>query len=79
MDLPTSVAPFILRGVKLIGVDSVMCPKPRREQAWARLAKDLDMSKLDALTTHITLDDVIATGADIIAGKVRGRVVVDIA
>ncbi len=79
MDLPTSVAPFILRGVKLIGVDSVMCPKPRREQAWARLAKDLDMVKLDALTTHIKLDDVIATGADIIAGKVRGRVVVDIA
>jgi acrylyl-CoA reductase (NADPH) len=79
MDLPTSVAPFILRGVKLIGVDSVMCPKPRRERAWARLASDLDMSKLDALTTHIKLDDVIATGADIIAGKVRGRVVVDIA
>jgi acrylyl-CoA reductase (NADPH) len=79
MDLPTSVAPFILRGVKLIGVDSVMCPKPRREKAWARLASDLDMAKLDALTTHIKLDDVIATGADIIAGKVRGRVVVDIA
>lgn len=79
MDLPTSVAPFILRGVRLIGVDSVMCPKPRREQAWARLAKDLDMAKLDALTTHIKLDDVIAAGADIIAGKVRGRVVVDIA
>ena len=79
MDLPTSVAPFILRGVKLIGVDSVMCPKPRREKAWARLAKDLDMAKLDALTTHIKLEDVIATGADLIAGKVRGRVVVDIA
>ncbi len=79
MDLPTSVAPFILRGVRLIGVDSVMCPKPRREQAWARLAKDLDMAKLDALTTHIKLDEVIAAGADIIAGKVRGRVVVDIA
>ena len=79
MDLPASVAPFILRGVKLIGVDSVMCPKPRREKAWARLAKDLDMAKLDALTTHIKLEDVIATGADLIAGKVRGRVVVDIA
>ena len=49
-----------LRGVKLIGVDSVMCPKPRREKAWARLASDLDMSKLDALTTHIKLEDVIA-------------------
>ena len=79
MDLPASVAPFILRGVRLLGIDSVMCPKPRREQAWARLAKDLDMAKLDSLTTHIGLDDVIAAGADIIAGKVRGRVVVDIA
>ena len=53
--------------------------QPRREKAWARLASDLHMSKLDALTTHIKLEDVIATGADIIAGKVRGRVVVDIA
>jgi acrylyl-CoA reductase (NADPH) len=79
MDLPASVAPFILRGVKLLGVDSVMCPKPRREQAWARLAKDLDMAKLDSLTTHIKLDDVIAAGADIMSGKVRGRIVVDIA
>lgn len=79
MDLPASVAPFILRGVKLLGVDSVMCPKPRREQAWARLATDLDMAKLDSLTTHIKLDDVIAAGADIMSGKVRGRIVVDIA
>jgi acrylyl-CoA reductase (NADPH) len=79
MDLPASVAPFILRGVRLQGVDSVMCPKPRREQAWARLAKDLDMAKLDSLTTHIKLDDVIAAGADIMSGKVRGRIVVDIA
>jgi acrylyl-CoA reductase (NADPH) len=79
MDLPASVAPFILRGVRLQGVDSVMCPKPRREQAWARLAKDLDMTKLDSLTTHIKLDDVIAAGADIMSGKVRGRIVVDIA
>ena len=79
MDLPASVAPFILRGVRLLGVDSVMCPKPRREQAWARLAKDLDMAKLDSLTSHIKLDDVIAAGADIMSGKVRGRIVVDIA
>ncbi len=79
MDLPASVAPFILRGVKLLGIDSVMCPKPRREQAWARLAQDLDMAKLDSLTSHIKLDDVIAAGADIISGKVRGRIVVDIA
>ena len=79
MDLPASVAPFILRGVSLLGVDSVMCPKPRREQAWARLAQDLDMDKLESLTSHITLDEVIAAGADIISGKVRGRIVVDIA
>jgi len=79
MDLPASVAPFILRGVRLQGVDSVMCPKTRREQAWARMAKDLDMAKLDSLTTHIKLDDVIAAGADIMSGKVRGRIVVDIA
>jgi len=79
MDLPASVAPFILRGVRLQGVDSVMCPKPRREKAWIRLASDLDMKKLESLTTHIKLDDVIAAGADIIAGKIRGRVVVDIA
>ncbi len=79
MDLPASVAPFILRGVKLLGIDSVMCPKPRREQAWARLAQDLDTAKLDSLTSHITLDEVIAAGADIISGKVRGRIVVDIA
>ena len=78
MDLPASVAPFILRGVSLLGVDSVMCPKPRREQAWARLAQDLDMDKLESLTSHITLDEVIAAGADIISGKVRGRIVVDI-
>ena len=79
MDLPASVAPFILRGVRLQGIDSVMCPRPRREQAWARLAQDLDMAKLDSLTTHIKLDDVIAAGADIMSGKVRGRIVVDIA
>lgn len=79
MDLPASVAPFILRGVRLQGIDSVMCPRPRREQAWARLVQDLDMAKLDSLTTHIKLDEVIAAAADIMSGKVRGRIVVDIA
>lgn len=78
MDLPSSVAPFILRAVKLIGIDSVMCPKPRREQAWARLASDLDLEKLASMTRKISLDDVPATGADILAGKIRGRVVVEI-
>lgn len=78
MDLPSSVAPFILRAVKLIGVDSVMCPKPRREQAWARLAQDLDLEKLASMTNHITLDEVEAAGSDILAGKIKGRLVVDI-
>jgi acrylyl-CoA reductase (NADPH) len=78
MDLPASVAPFILRGVTLAGIDSVMCPKPRREKAWARLAKDLDLSLLDRMTQRATLADVPALGADIVQGKVRGRVVVDV-
>jgi acrylyl-CoA reductase (NADPH) len=79
MDLPGSVAPFILRGVKLLGVDSVMCPMPRRLQAWQRLAKDLDRSKLDAITHEIGLAQAIAAAPDILAGKVRGRLVVKIA
>jgi acrylyl-CoA reductase (NADPH) len=78
MDLPTSVAPFILRAVKLIGIDSVMCPMARRSQAWQRLSTDLDLAKLDAMTSHVKLDDVPDVAEDIIAGKVRGRVVVDI-
>jgi acrylyl-CoA reductase (NADPH) len=78
MDLPTSVAPFILRGVKLIGVNSVSTPLPRRRAAWARLERDLDMAKLKLLTTHVKLDDVPRIAADIVAGKVRGRVVVDV-
>jgi len=79
MDLPASVAPFILRAVKLIGIDSVMCPKPRREEAWRRLARDLDRAKLDAITSEVTLDDVPRIARDIIVGKVRGRVVVKLA
>jgi acrylyl-CoA reductase (NADPH) len=78
MDLPTSVAPFILRGVRLIGINSVTTPKPRRLAAWDRLAKDLDMEKLHALTTHVKLDDVPRVAAEIVEGKVRGRVVVDV-
>jgi len=78
MDLPTSVAPFILRGVRLIGVNSVTTPQPRRIACWKRIAKDLDRSKLATLTTHITLDDVPRVAAEIVAGKVRGRVVVDV-
>ena len=78
MDLPTSVAPFILRGVKLIGVDSVMCPMPRRSEAWRRLARNLDIGKLDALTSHVQLEDVPQTAEDLLAGKIRGRTVVDV-
>jgi acrylyl-CoA reductase (NADPH) len=79
MDLPTSVAPFILRGVSLLGIDSVMAPKPLRLEAWARLARDLDRAKLAAMTTVIPLDRVIEAGKDILAGKTRGRVVVAVA
>jgi acrylyl-CoA reductase (NADPH) len=78
MDLPTSVAPFILRGVSLLGIDSVMAPKALRLEAWNRLARDLDQGKLAAMTTTIGLDQVIDTGKAILDGKVRGRVVVAI-
>ena len=78
MDLPGSVAPFILRAVTLVGINSVNCPKPRREQAWERLARDLDPAKLKAITWHVTLDEVPKVAAAIVAGKVRGRVVVDL-
>lgn len=78
MDLPTSVAPFILRGVRLIGVNSVTTPKPRRMAAWARLERDLDLKKLHALTTHIKLEDVPRVASHIVDGKIRGRVVVDL-
>lgn len=78
MDLPASVAPFILRGVSLLGVDSVMCPKPRRLEAWARLARDLDRDKLAIITSTIPLESVIETGKAIVEGKVRGRVVVEV-
>lgn len=78
MDLPGSVAPFILRGVTLAGIDSVMRPLPDRVEAWSRLARDLDLGKLDAMTSHATLDDLPRLGAEILEGKVRGRVVVDV-
>jgi acrylyl-CoA reductase (NADPH) len=79
MDFPSSVAPFILRGVRLIGVDSVMCPQAERRTAWTRLARDLDLAKLDAMTTDIGLADAITVAPEILAGRVRGRLVVDVA
>jgi acrylyl-CoA reductase (NADPH) len=78
MDLPSSVAPFILRGVCLLGIDSVMCPIEPRKAAWNRLAHDLDSKKLVEITHEIGLDEVIAAGARILAGQVRGRIVVKI-
>jgi acrylyl-CoA reductase (NADPH) len=78
MDLPSSVAPFILRGVCLLGIDSVMCPIDPRKRAWSRLASNLDQAKLAEITQEIGLDGVIEAGAKILAGQVRGRIVVKI-
>ncbi len=78
MDLPSSVAPFILRGVCLLGIDSVMCPIGPRKEAWARLAKDLDHAKLAEITQEIGLEEVFDIGPKILAGQVRGRLVVKI-
>jgi acrylyl-CoA reductase (NADPH) len=78
MDLPTSVAPFILRGVSLLGIDSVMCPREKRVAAWRRLETDLDRQKLAAMITEIPLEAVIDTAPSIIGGGVRGRIVVNI-
>lgn len=77
MDLPTSVAPFILRGVKLLGIDSVLCPVERRKQAWARLVQDLPESALGDISHVASLEEVPKLAEDIVAGKVRGRVIVD--
>ncbi|TPJ61866.1 MDR family oxidoreductase [Mesorhizobium sp. B2-6-1] len=77
MDLPSSVAPFILRGVSLLGIDSVMAPKPVRLEAWRRIGADLDLRKLASLSTTIGFDNIIDAARDIVDGKIRGRVVVD--
>jgi acrylyl-CoA reductase (NADPH) len=78
MDFPASVAPFILRGISLLGIDSVMAPKAKRHLAWQRLARDLDIAKLDVIATEIALAAAIAAAADLMAGSVRGRLVVDV-
>ena len=77
-DLPTTVMPFILRAVTLAGINSVFCPAPLREEAWSRLASDLDKAKLAEITQEIGLDEVIDAGARVLAGQVRGRIVVKI-
>jgi acrylyl-CoA reductase (NADPH) len=76
MDLPSSVAPFILRGVRLLGIDSVMCPIERRRAAWERIASDLNIHKLNQMVSEISLDEVFHYGKKIIEGQVRGRMVV---
>ena len=78
MDLPGSVAPFILRGVCLYGIDSVMCPLDRRREAWKRLETDLDRQKLATMTREIGLSDVFGAASEIVSGTVRGRIVVKI-
>ncbi|MDP3132283.1 MAG: MDR family oxidoreductase [Burkholderiaceae bacterium] len=78
MDLPATVAPFILRGVTLAGIDSVMAPLPLRNQAWARLAQDLDTTQLEAVTEEIGLDQAITRASDLMAGQVAGRLVVQV-
>lgn len=78
MDFPASVAPFILRGVTLYGIDSVMAPLAVRQEAWQRLERDLEVAKLDAITHEIPLSGAIAVAGDLLEGKVRGRVVVDV-
>lgn len=78
MDFPATVAPFILRAVKLIGVDSVMCPREKRLQAWKRLGSDLDPSKLEMIAHEIGLSDAIDTAHQLMNGKVRGRIIVDV-
>jgi acrylyl-CoA reductase (NADPH) len=78
MDFPGSVAPFILRGVSLLGVDSVMAPRELREPAWERLARDLDPAALDRISKSIGLAEVPGAAQDIVSGKIRGRLVVDV-
>lgn len=78
MDFPATVAPFILRGVSLLGIDSVMAPKERRTTAWERLARGLDTRALDSIAQEIGLGDAISAAAELMDGKVRGRIVVDV-
>lgn len=78
MDFPASVAPFILRGVTLAGVDSVYCPKAERVEAWRRLASDLDPAKLEAITSEIGLSEAIGKAGELLSGRLHGRLVVDV-
>ena len=77
-DLPASVLPFILRDVTLAGVNSVLTPREKREETWTRLAKDLDLAKLNSMTSRARLKDVPVLAGEILAGKTRGRVLIDL-
>jgi acrylyl-CoA reductase (NADPH) len=77
-DFPSTVMPYILRGVRLLGIESVMAPRPLRRLAWERLARDLDPAILDRIATEIGLEEAVARASDLLAGKVRGRLVVDV-
>ncbi|OYU02387.1 MAG: alcohol dehydrogenase [Sphingomonadaceae bacterium PASS1] len=77
-DFPATVMPFILRGVRLLGVDSVMAPKAARLRAWERLARDLDPALIDVIGAEIGLGEAVAAASDLLAGKVRGRIIVDV-
>jgi acrylyl-CoA reductase (NADPH) len=78
MDFPATVAPFILRGVTLAGIDSVMCPRPERLEAWRRLGTDLDISKLEMISNEISLSEAIPNALKLVNGEIRGRVIVDV-
>ena len=78
MDFPATVAPFILRGVTLVGIDSVMCPRPERLEAWRRLASDLDIAKLATISQEVGLTEMIPFASKLLNGEVRGRLIVDV-
>ena len=78
MDFPATVAPFILRGVTLVGINSVICPREERIEAWQRLGTDLDVAKLDSMVSEIALSEAIETAPQFLDGKVRGRIIVDV-
>jgi len=77
-DLATTVLPFLLRSVNVLGIDSVMCPRPRREAAWARLTQNLDLAKLDSMISESPLADLPNLSKDILKGQVRGRMVINV-
>ena len=78
MDFPATVAPFILRGVTLVGIDNVMCPRPERLEAWRRLASDLDIAKLATISQEVGLTEMIPFASKLLNGEVRGRLIVDV-